>query len=64
VGFLVEEFALASAAAYVPVDGGNDGVPAVVQLQELVAGFVPTSAKRRMACATAANPRRTPGSTA
>ena len=41
VGLFVDELPLASPAAYVPVDGGHDDVPTVVQLPELVAGFLP-----------------------
>ena len=64
VSLLVDELPLASPAADVPADGGHDDVSEVVQLPELVAGSSQTSAKARMARATAASPRRTPGSTA
>jgi hypothetical protein len=45
VGLFVDEVPLASPAADVPVDGGHDNVPAVVQLPELVAGFLPRFGK-------------------
>ena len=41
MGLLVDQLALASPAAYVPVDGGHDKVPAVIQLPEFVAGCLP-----------------------
>jgi hypothetical protein len=41
VGLFVDELPLAPPAAYVSVDGGHDNVPTVVQLPELVAGFLP-----------------------